>query len=321
MLGNIIERIENDINGSRLILENNDEINVGYKERMLLENHIPGFLECNVVKADGHDRYVYDITAKTSIYNIYEHEEMDYKILYGFINSVVCGLESAGEYLLPPEHLLLDPRYIYVDSDTGRICWCYYPGGRSTLKDGMNGLAEYILQKADHKDKAAISLAYGMYKQIANEDYTLRRLLHKHDILTETVEKTGDENDDNILIEDDKDLYPPDEDDAPVIPRAGKVIIAVCLLIVLIMSGFVFAAVLYKNSYLLDLISLNEMRIFICMTEAMAMLLPILITVRWINRTRKFKKLLLTAEEKDGADLYRQVCFGTDCLNQAGNMV
>ncbi len=180
----------------------------------------------------------------------------------------------------------------------------------------MNELAEYILGKADHKEDAAIELAYGLYKQVVNEDYTLRELLSGQDSLTETVM----ENDGNgsktekILIEDDRELYPPDKDDAPVIPRSGKIIITVCLSLVLLISGIVLSAAVYKNSAVTKLLALNEMRIFICMTESMAMLLPILITVRWINSTRRFRKMLEQTAINDSADIYRQMCFRSDRL-------
>lgn len=306
------ERIESGIDGTRLIFENNEIINVGYTSRMLLENHISGFLECSIMCADGKDSYVYDITSKTSLYNIYEHEEMDHKILYDLIESIACGLESAGEYLLPVKHLMFDPKYIFTENDTGRIFWCYYPGCYNTLKDGMNELAEYILQKADHKDDAATSLAYGFYKQVVNEDYTIRRLLQQHVTMTDAVRNEAEKKlyTEKILIENDRELYPPDEDDAPVIPRSGKVIIAVCLSVILLLSGCILAGVLYDTGPIMELLKLNEMRIFICTTEAMAMLLPILITVKWINQTRSFKKMLLEAEMDDDADLYRHVCFG-----------
>lgn len=311
------EQIESGINGSKLILEKNEIIDVGYKARMLLENHIPGFLECNMIHEDGCDRYVYDITSKSSIYNIYEHDEMDYKILYDLIGSIACGLESASEYLLKTEHLILDPKYIYVENDTGRIYWCYYPGHYCPLKDGMNELAEYILSRADHKDDAATSLAYGFYKQVVNEDYTIRKLLSKHEEMTVSVigKNMDDGQEENILIEDDRELYTPDENDAPMIPRSGKIIMIVCMLIILLLSGFVLSALLYKNGAAAKLLVLNEMKVFICLTEALAMMLPILITARWLDQSRRFKKLLMKTDNRGDKDLYRQVCFGHDCLN------
>lgn len=308
------ERIETGISGNRLILENNEISDVGYKARMLLENHIPGYLEVNIIHADGCDNYVYDITSMVSLYNIYEHKEMEYNILYNLINGIACGLESTDEYLLPVEHLILDPRYIYIENGSGKIFWCYYPGYYSTLKDGMNELAEYILQKANHKEDAATELAYGLYKQVVNEDYTLRKLLTRHEEMTVAVKNNADNmgQTDNYLIEDDKDLYMPDEEDAPVIPVSGKIIIAICLLVILLLSGFVLASALYKDSSFAKLLTFNEMRIFICMTEAMAMLLPIMILVRWINQLKRFRTMAMDAGVDDGADLYRQVCFGGD---------
>ena len=317
------ERIESGINGNRLIFEDNGLTNVGYKARMILENHIPGFLECSIVHADGCDSYVYDITSMTSLYNIYEHKEMDYSMLYGLINSIACGLESAGEYLLPCEHLVLDPKFIYIEKETGKIFWCYYPGYYNTLKDGMNELAEYILQKANHKEDAATELAYGLYKQVVNEDYTLRKLLSRHEEMTIAVRNNDGkkEGEESFLIEDDKDLYMPDKDDAPVIPVPGKMIISVCLFVILLLSGFVLASALYPDSPFARLLSLNEMRIFICMTEAMAMLLPVLITVKWIDQSRRFRKMIMDAGIDDGAELYRQIAMGSDCLNPQKSMV
>ena len=48
------------------------------------------------------------------------------------------------------------------------------------------------------------------------------------------------------------------------------------------------------------------------MTEAMAMLLPIMISVRWINQLKRFRSMAMESGIDDGADIYRQVCFGGD---------
>ena len=310
-------RTESGIDGNKLIIENNEILNVGYKSRMLLENHIPGFLKCSVICVDGKDRYVYDITSKTSLYNIYGHSEMDYKMLYGLIENLASGMEAAGEYLLPVQHLILDPKYIYVENNTGRIFWCYYPGFYSTLKGGMNELAEYILQKADHKEDAAIELAYGFYKQVVKEDYTLRSLLSRRAAMTASVKNDGgkEAETEKILIRDDRELYPPDDGCAPLLPRSGKVIIAVCLSVVLLLSGLCLFAALYGGGMFSELLKLKEMQIFICLTEAMGMLLPVLIAVRWINSTKRFGKKPEREHENEGTGLYRQVCFGSDGLN------
>ena len=114
-------------NGTESGSENRDA-STGYIPRMLVENHIPSFLECSIIHSDGRERYIYDITSRTSVTDMYEHTRMDHRFLLSFIDAVASVLENAEEYLLPCEHIIFDPGYIYVDRGTDMISWCYYPG-------------------------------------------------------------------------------------------------------------------------------------------------------------------------------------------------
>ena len=284
-----IERYDNGISGNHLILESESIDNVGYKSRMLMENDIPDFLPCTIIRSDGKDEYVYDITSLISLYDLYECEEMDHRFLCCLINGMAAGLECAAEYLLPPEHLFYDPRHIYVDRERLKILWCYYPGSYTTLTEGMNELAEYILTKADHKDEAAVSLAYGLYKQVVNEDYTLRKLVTQSNPVTDPV--IGDEEEEEILkIEDIGDFMLPDEDDAPSIPSSGKAIIGGCILILLFVSAFTFTTSLYGGDSMRFIMEMTEMKICLTLTGAMAVMLPLLIILKWYKQYRKFMK-------------------------------
>ncbi|MCR5420917.1 MAG: FHA domain-containing protein [Lachnospiraceae bacterium] len=294
-----VETYDNGINGNYLILESDSCSDGSYKSRMIVENHIPSFLDCNISRADGKEKYIYDITSKVSLYSLYEKKEMDHGFICSLISALASGPEAANEYLLPCEHLLFDPAHIYVDTGSGRILWCYYPGSETLLKDGMNHLAEYILEKADHTDDAATKIAYELYKQIVNEDYTFRKLIFDTQIRSE-----GDkEEDENFIIREEDDFYLPDEDDMPEIPMFGKMIIGVCAGILIIISGVILTAVLYKSKVLIDLFNLREMQIFICLTGAMSVLLPVLVLLKWVIKVVKFRKRLENAE-KDIEDIY-----------------
>ena len=221
------ERYENGINGNRLILESEGKADAGYITKMITGNRIPGYLDCSVVYADGSESYVYDITSKTSLQSMYEYEEIGYDALWDILDSLATALESAEEYLLPVERLMLDPRYIYGVPGGGRFMFCYYPGYYSTLSESMNEIAEYLLQRVDHTDDPATMLAYDLYRQVTEGDYTVRRLLNR----TETMLESDTDEDEclkHVVIEDDE-LYPPDEDTAPVIPSAGRIIMGVCI--------------------------------------------------------------------------------------------
>ena len=60
----INEYYDSGINGNLLILESDNNKDVGYIPIMLEENHIPAYLDCNVIYTNGRKRYVYDITSK-----------------------------------------------------------------------------------------------------------------------------------------------------------------------------------------------------------------------------------------------------------------
>ena len=293
-----VEKYESGIKGNFIIIENEEIINVGYKSRMIIENRIPSFLECSVNYTDGRERYVYDITSCTNIYDMFEHEEMGRAFLCSMINSMASVLENANEYLLPCEHLMFDPKHIYTDRGSGRILWCYYPGSYTGMDDGMNSLAEYILEKADHKDKETVTLAYDLYKQVVGGDYTLRKLIAGSEELTDEV--SDERVNDDFVIDEDDEFYLPEEDDEPKMPLSGKIISLVCMGVLLIISGTVLAAMIYRNDRLLSLFAMKEMQVFTGLTGAVTILLPVLIFIKWLNKVRSFRRRLKEAvEDKD----------------------
>ena len=166
----------------------------------------------------------------------------------------------------------------------------------------MNELSEYILKKADHRDDAALALAYGLYKQAVNGDYSLRRLITDSEMLTDTVSEEGSK-DEIYTVTDDKEFKSLREDDAPVIPLTGKIIIGSCIICLLFVSVFTFTAGLYGTDSLKTLMAMTEMRILLALCGAMSIMLPILVILNWYNRYRRFKKLM-DEEDNRQDDVY-----------------
>ncbi len=298
------ERYECGVGQNSLILENGNTQDAGYKSIMLIKNRIPGFLKCSIYYMDGKEQYVYDVTSRVSIYSAYEKSLMDYGALYDLLGALAMAFESAEEYLLPPEHLLLDPKHIYRDTQTGSIYFCYYPGTFTEIRDGMYGFAEYILKVTDHTDDAAVTLAYDFYKQVVNEDYTIRRLLKNNET---RIEVRTEEQAEDYRVDDDSELYNKKPEARTDIPFAGKIIILSSLLLILIMSGFVASAVIYEGGFAASLLELAELKVFISLTCAMAMLVPLLIVIRWVNENGIFIKVPDTDNTGDDEELFRNM--------------
>ncbi|MBR6485904.1 MAG: hypothetical protein IKT17_04350 [Lachnospiraceae bacterium] len=296
------ERYESGINGRCLILEGDDKADKGYITRMITENRIPGYLACSVVYADGCIGYVYDVTGKKSLGEMYEHEEIGYAALCDILNSLATALESAEEYLLPTEHLMMDPHHIYTGQGDKRMSFCYYPGTYSTLSESMIEIAEFILQKADHTDDPATMLAYDFYKQVSNGDYTVRMLLNRTEaMIGDDIAK--EECLENMVIEDDE-LYPPATEDAPVIPAAGKMIMAVCIGILMIISGFVLTSELNAGGTAAWLMAFKEMKLLVCTSSAMSVLLPIFIFLKWFNESKMYRERVDAYDNDRSSELF-----------------
>ena len=72
--------------------------------------------------------------------------------LKGFLRELLRILEAAGEYLLNPEHFILEPEYIYLHARTERLCLCYYPACKKDIRESFLNLAEYFLGKMCIRD-------------------------------------------------------------------------------------------------------------------------------------------------------------------------
>ncbi len=296
------ERYENGINGSSLIFEYGSGQDGSYLTRMITENRIPGYLECTTACTDGMVRYVYNVTSVVSLYSMYEDREIGYAALVNLLDSLASAMEAAGEYLLPCEHLMTDPAHIFIETGSGRIVWCYYPGHCMGIDEAMNGLAEYILLKADHNDEAATLLAYDLYKQVTKGDFTLRALLSRTETAVLDEIPAGEEGE-HLIIEEDE-LYPPDEEEMPRVPVMGRVITACCIGLLLAVSGFVLSAELGLSKAAQWLMTFNEMKLLICASSAISVLLPVVIALRWFNDTRMYRDRMVSYNNDRSEEIF-----------------
>ena len=115
--------------------------------------------------------------------------------------------------MLPAEHLLLDPEYIFYEK--GNYYFCFYPPDEEALKDKFHKLTEYFVREVDYKDEEGVHLAYTLHKSTMEENYTIEQILEEFekenlDIqiidYTENVETPSYEN---IMIADKMEFWEP----------------------------------------------------------------------------------------------------------------
>lgn len=141
-----------------------------YQKAIFLENAIPGLLSCKIQRLNGEESFCYDITGCQSLKNLFEKEKLAREDLEEVLQSWLNLWEILGEYLLDTDFLLLDPSYLYRETQSGNYRFVWFPYRiREKWKD-FQALTEYFLPRIDHKDKEAVALGYGVYKEAVEEN-------------------------------------------------------------------------------------------------------------------------------------------------------
>lgn len=169
-----------DLNSNYMILTEENPKNESYEVRMITENRIYGLLPCIHQQYEGRTEYYYEITGRQSMELLYERRKLNSGQLKGLLRELLRILESAGEYLLNPDHLLLGPETIYLHTRSEKLYLCCYPGSEKKIQESFLDLAEYLLGKLDKSDAEGIEFGYELYQNALEPNFSLTELLHRH---------------------------------------------------------------------------------------------------------------------------------------------
>lgn len=153
-----------------------------YVEQMLFHNQGEGRLEFSKQEKEGEEYYCYKVTGKKALNTIYAALPIGERQIRGILGQLFLALENGREYLLCEEDFVLSPAYIFASLPQMEVEFCYVPGYGVPLREQMEGLFEYLLNRVDYEDKAAVNLLYDCYMFCMKEKGGLaevKRLLEK----------------------------------------------------------------------------------------------------------------------------------------------
>lgn len=212
MVGRMEARYKRDLNSNYMILEEKPAGEQNHEVRMITENRIYGFLPCVYQEQADKREYYYEITGCQSMGLVYERKKLNCCQLRELLRDLEKILETAGEYLLSPDHFLLNPEYIYLGLKPEKLFLCYFPGYEKPIRESFLDLAEYLLGKVDKSDAEGIEFGYDLYQCALEPNFSLLEILHRYtekeevkeepilpeplpepqiSVRSETLEKTG----------------------------------------------------------------------------------------------------------------------------------
>ncbi len=174
-----------DLHNHYIVLKGIEGKAAAYGTRMLLNNQIPGLLKTELRCIDQTDLFYYDITSKKSLTAFCENKSLNYSELKNILAGMLKVIENSGNYLLSENDFIIDPNYIFISGDSLEIGFCHLPGSQEQIQEQLSRLMEYLMNKVDYKDEAAVVLIYAMYKATKEPDCTFAALLKELEKKTE----------------------------------------------------------------------------------------------------------------------------------------
>lgn len=157
------------------VLQEKEEVS-GYLEKMLQYNPGEGRLECRKRQENGREFYCYHITGKKALNGVYAMKPIGEKQIREILRRIFKIVDDAKDYLLEENDFVLLPEYIFTTIPQMEVELCYVPGYGIPLKEQLEGLFEYLLNRVDYEDKIAVELLYDCYLLCLQEKSGIREI-------------------------------------------------------------------------------------------------------------------------------------------------
>ena len=163
------------------IISDND---IDYGMKILIGQNVSGFLKIAERKINGECHFLYKISSKMNMKDSFSTGGMSSEELIGLIKSFGILFETMDNYLMDYNSIVLSPEFIWREVGGEEWSFVYYSGKDGVFEDDLKALFEYIIKVVNHKDTKAVTMAYGIYKRICEENINLSSIFE-----IETTEK------------------------------------------------------------------------------------------------------------------------------------
>lgn len=194
-------RYRRELSRNYLIISKEDIWNGDYRIKMLESNRIPGLLSFYSKEVDGEVEFYYEISSRQPLSRILEIRtitEEELRKLFFMIAAVLKRMES---YLLEERQILLEAEYIYVSPESFDVSLCCIPGLMGNFPESLRMLLQYLLNKVNYKERAAVAMVYRLYQVSLKENYHIQDLLECMKISRESEQEVLYENGNEVYTD------------------------------------------------------------------------------------------------------------------------
>ena len=166
-------KYRNDLYANYMLVEIPESADINsYSFKMIERNSMKGILPAKTRMEDGKGYLYLDISKKRNLIEIYKEKEMMLEDMTKIFQGILPILEELRTYLLTEKMICFDPAYIYEDNEESYsvmlLPW-------KEESPDFRKLAEFFLEKINHKDEHGVNAAYHFYRQ---QSQTLFSIYH-----------------------------------------------------------------------------------------------------------------------------------------------
>lgn len=177
MRGNI--RYYRELQKTYLIAEDClEELLESYFGRAVLHTAMNGLAACKEHLVNGKKEIWYEIDGFHTLEQIFAVKKISAQELKQILLGLAQTIEELEKYLIDGKRLCYQPEYLYMDMETGKLklLFDFTEGDR---EHPLMPLAQFLLERIDHEEEAAIELGYFFYEQAGRDVLSIREIEKK----------------------------------------------------------------------------------------------------------------------------------------------
>lgn len=120
-----------------------------------------GILPMRLHKVDGEKEYVYDLSGVIPLKKYFSEHPLTAGEVKELLEGVFQCYKQAQQYLLEPEHLVIDPEYIFYSTAQKKWKIPYCGGYKKGVMDGVARVLECLMDYMDGADQKLCRQIYG----------------------------------------------------------------------------------------------------------------------------------------------------------------
>lgn len=134
-----------------------------YQQQIVLTKKLEGLLPVTLYTTNGENGFYYDISSLQGLDKWFIKEKIDERWLDTLMSGLQAVLWSLKEYLLDSRNLIMRRDCIFVNMESEKVCFLYYPYYIEQEKSDMEDLMSFLIENADEKEPETTTFLYNLF--------------------------------------------------------------------------------------------------------------------------------------------------------------